>query len=169
MIRLPDVKSDPDRTWLFAVGQHWVRLRFDRSLGGPWPRQRDGGTMALARACCHDEATREITAEKRTESRFVIVDSFWYQLLDHDSDVSESVMEQRVKELLPHHAGLSDCRVLAETESMELGYLITRDDKLQRRLQAHTKVRIVRPTELWASLGIDCAPRTQWSRRRTIR
>jgi hypothetical protein len=32
--------------------------------------------MALARACCHDEATREITAEKRTESRFVIVDSF---------------------------------------------------------------------------------------------
>jgi hypothetical protein len=41
---------------------------------------------------------------------------------------------------------------------MELGYLITRDDKLQRRLQPHSKVRLVRPTELWASLGIDCAP-----------
>jgi hypothetical protein len=82
----------------------------------------------------------------------------WYQLLDHDSDVFESGIEQRVKELLPHHVGLSDCRVVAETEAMEIAYLMTRDDKLQRRLQAHTKVRIARPTELWASLGIDCAP-----------
>ncbi len=82
----------------------------------------------------------------------------WYQLLDHDSDVPESVIEQRVNELLPHHAGISDCRVVAETEAMEVGYLITRDDKLQRRLQAHTEVRMVRPTEMWASLGIDCAP-----------
>jgi hypothetical protein len=77
MIRLPDVKSDPDRTRLFTVGQHWVRLRLDRSLGGPSPRQRDGGTMALARACRHSEATREMSGEKKTESRFVIVDSFW--------------------------------------------------------------------------------------------
>jgi hypothetical protein len=29
--------------------------------------------------------------------------------------VPESVLERRVKELLPHHAGLSDCRVAAET------------------------------------------------------
>jgi hypothetical protein len=45
----------------------------------------------------------------------------WYQLLDHGSGVPASVIE-RVKELLPHHAGLSDCRVVAETEAMELGY-----------------------------------------------
>jgi hypothetical protein len=50
------------------------------------------------------------------------------QLLDHDSDVPESAIEQRVKELLPYHAGLSDCRVVAETEAMELEYLSTRDD-----------------------------------------
>jgi hypothetical protein len=63
----------------------------------------------------------------------------WYQLLDHDSGVPESVIEQRVKELLPHHAGISDCRVVAETEAMELGYLIMRDDKLQKRLQRSHK------------------------------
>src|SRR3989442_13687000 len=73
----------------------------------------------------------------------------WYQLLDHDSGVSETVIDRRVNELLRHHAGANDCRVVAETETMELGYLVTRDDKLNRRLQAHTRVRIVRPTELW--------------------
>ncbi|OFW36723.1 MAG: hypothetical protein A3F70_16620 [Acidobacteria bacterium RIFCSPLOWO2_12_FULL_67_14] len=82
----------------------------------------------------------------------------WYQLLDHDSDASESAIERRMNELLRHHAGVKDCRVVAETEGMELGYLITRDDRLQGRLQAHTTVQIVRPTELWKSLGIDCAP-----------
>jgi hypothetical protein len=79
-------------------------------------------------------------------------------LLDHDSGIAEAVIERRVKELLTHHAGANDCRVVAETETMELGYLVTRDDKLNRRLQAHTKVRIVRPTELWKSLDIHCAP-----------
>lgn len=82
----------------------------------------------------------------------------WYQLLDHDSGVAEAVIERRVKELLKHHTGANDCRVVAETETMELGHLVTRDDKLNRRLQAHTKVRIVRPTELWKSLDIHCAP-----------
>jgi hypothetical protein len=82
----------------------------------------------------------------------------WYQLLDHDSGVAETVIERRVNELLRHHAGANDCRVVAETETMELGYLVTRDDRLRRRLQAHTKVRIVRPTELWNSLDIHCAP-----------
>jgi hypothetical protein len=82
----------------------------------------------------------------------------WYQLLDHDSDVYESIIERRVNELLPRHSGVSDCRVLAETEAMALGYLITRDNNLRKHLQALTKVQIVLPTELWASLGINCAP-----------
>ena len=78
----------------------------------------------------------------------------WYQLLDHDSGVDEAIIERRVNELLSHHAGANDCRVVAETETMELGYLVTRDDRLHRRLQAHTKVRIVRPIDLWKSLDI---------------
>jgi len=82
----------------------------------------------------------------------------WYRLLDHDSDVAEAVIERRVNELLRHHTGANDCRVVAETETMKPGYLVTRDDRLNRRLQAHTKVRIVRPTELWNSLDIHCAP-----------
>jgi len=47
---------------------------------------------------------------------------------------------------------------MAETEIMQLGYLVTRDDRLNRRLQARTRVRIVRPTELWKSLDIHYAP-----------
>jgi hypothetical protein len=82
----------------------------------------------------------------------------WYQLLDHDSGVTDAIIERRVSELLQHHAGVSDCRVVAETETMELGYLVTRDDRLHRRLQGHTNVRIVRPTELWKSLDIHCVP-----------
>ncbi len=82
----------------------------------------------------------------------------WYQLLDHDSGVAEGVIERRVNELLQHHAAATDCRVVAETETMELGYLVTRDDRLYRRLQARTKVRIVRPSEFWESLDIHCAP-----------
>lgn len=82
----------------------------------------------------------------------------WYQLLDNDSHVSKSAIEKRVNELLQYHTGFNDCRVAAETEAMDLDYLITRDDKFRRQLQPHTKLRIVRPTELWDSLGIDCAP-----------
>jgi len=82
----------------------------------------------------------------------------WYQLLDHDSGVSEALIERRVNELLQHHVGANDCRVVAETETMELGYLVTCDDRLHRRLQAHAKVQIVRPGELWKSLDVHCAP-----------
>jgi hypothetical protein len=81
----------------------------------------------------------------------------WYQLLDHDSGVAEAIIQRRVNELLQHHTGANDCRVVAETETMQLGYLVTRDDRMHRRLQAHTQVRIVRPTELWKSLDIRCA------------
>lgn len=83
----------------------------------------------------------------------------WYQLLDHDSDAAEFAIERRVSELLQRHGGANDNRVVAETEAMELDYLITRDDRLKNRLQAFTKVRILRPTELWNALGIKCAPR----------
>ena len=83
----------------------------------------------------------------------------WYRLLDHDSGVAEGVIQRRVNQLLPHHnKSVNDCRVLAETEAMELRYLVTRDGKLYRHLQAHTKVKIVRPVELWNSLDIHCAP-----------
>jgi hypothetical protein len=82
----------------------------------------------------------------------------WYQLLDHDSGVSEAVIQQRVEQLLQHHNAVNDCRVVAETEAMELSYVVTRDDKLHRRLQTHTPVQIVRPSELWTSLDIRCAP-----------
>ncbi len=82
----------------------------------------------------------------------------WYQLLDHDSDAAESAIELRVNELLQHHGGVNDCRVVAETEAMKLDYLLTRDDRLKNRLQAFTKVQILRPAELWNSLDIKCAP-----------
>jgi hypothetical protein len=82
----------------------------------------------------------------------------WYQLLDHDSGVAEATIKRRTDELLGHHAGANDCRVVAETETMELDYLVTRDDRLHRHLQAHTRVQIVRPTQLWESLDIHCAP-----------
>src|SRR5260221_2720996 len=36
----------------------------------------------------------------------------WYQLLDHDSGVSETVIDRRVNELLRHHNGVNDCRLL---------------------------------------------------------
>ena len=82
----------------------------------------------------------------------------WYQLLDHDSGVSETVIDRRVNELLRHHNGVNDCRLLAEAETMEVACVLTRDDRLQRRLQAHAKIKILRPAELWNSLDIQCVP-----------
>jgi hypothetical protein len=44
------------------------------------------------------------------------------------------------------------------TSTMQLAFLVTCDDSLRRRLQSHTNVRIVRSTELWNSLNVNCAP-----------
>jgi len=84
----------------------------------------------------------------------------WYQLLDHDSGVDESVIAQGVNELLQHHKGFNNCRMLAEAEAMEVRCVLTRDDELQRRLQDHARIRILRPAELWESLNIRCAARS---------
>ena len=77
-----------------------------------------------------------------------------YHLQDQDLRVPDEVIEQRVAALLPHHGKLQDCHVLAETECARLDTLLTVDEDMRLRLQPHTSVDILRPSEFWKRLGV---------------
>jgi len=51
-------------------------------------------------------------------------------------NVDDAIIDRRVSDLLRHYSGANDCRVIAETEAMQLEYLVSRDDKLSPRSSA---------------------------------
>jgi hypothetical protein len=97
-----------------------------------------------------DEYQRIRSEEKRDVHRR------WtqYHLQDKDLNVPDHRIKQRVAELLPHHRKALDCRVLAETEFACLKTLLTVDQDLRARLQPHTSVSILLPSEFWKGLGV---------------
>jgi hypothetical protein len=80
-----------------------------------------------------------------------------------DDDQIEAI-EQRARELDPHHPGQTDdCRILAETENCGVPILVTFDTRFQKRLSAHTRISIQTPVECWDSLAIPRGTTSQWS------
>jgi hypothetical protein len=81
-----------------------------------------------------------------------------YHLQDQDLDVPDDVIERRVGNLLRHHHKVEDCRVLAETEFARLKTLLTVDETMRVRLQPHTTVEVLLPSEFWKRLAITANP-----------
>jgi hypothetical protein len=69
------------------------------------------------------------------------------------------IVDDRAMTLMKHHKKEDDCRVVAETECANLDVLLSCDQDLQSRLSEHTPIRIMRPTQFWASLGIGAGAR----------
>ena len=65
-----------------------------------------------------------------------------------------ALLDRRTAELQLHHQGENDCRVVAETEFSGVDTLLSCDKDLIARLRNHARVRILRPSEFWTSLGI---------------
>lgn len=76
-------------------------------------------------------------------------------LQDMEPDASEQELAARTLELLAHHRGERDCRILAEAEAMRCQTLLTCDDVLTSRLRLMTSVQLLRPSQLWESLGVQ--------------
>ena len=75
-------------------------------------------------------------------------------LQDMSPEVSEEELEARVSELGRHHPNRRDCRVIAEAEAMLLHVLLTCDRDLAAHLGPRSALTILRPSQLWDSLGI---------------
>lgn len=63
-------------------------------------------------------------------------------------------LAKRTSDLLNHHTGHNDCKIVAECELMEVQTLVTCDERLHARLAKQTNVRIRFPTEYWASMDV---------------
>ena len=118
---------------------------------------------------CRPFIVRTVTAEagriknvpKLKEHMAFIWGSFAECVPDDDQI---QLIEARARSLEPHHPGqMDDCRILAETESCDVPTLVTFDTQLQKRLAAHTKIRIQMPVECWQALAIPPGAPPQWS------
>ena len=81
-----------------------------------------------------------------------------YHLQNQDLTTPQHLLHARVDELLPFHKKRNDCMVVAETEFADLQTLLSVDADMRKRLQPHTSVRILRPSEFWNSLEITREP-----------
>jgi hypothetical protein len=64
-------------------------------------------------------------------------------------------IQKRAEALAEHHAGLNDCRIVAELEwDGGIPVLVTFDGDLQRDLRPHTQIRIETPEECWTHFSI---------------
>jgi hypothetical protein len=81
----------------------------------------------------------------------------WTKFLLQDMPLSASQehVDHRTRELLIHHQKENDCSIVAETEAAKLDILLSCDADLASHLNAHTLVRILRPTEYWPLLNIQ--------------
>jgi hypothetical protein len=103
-------------------------------------------------------------AEIRVHERREIHESFVLTLF-HDYPVRnpEAVSARALtfKTLHPKH---NDCRILAESEELELQVLLTYDDDFRRRLSSVSPmVRLFTPCAYWDSLGIPKGAHTKIS------
>jgi len=64
-------------------------------------------------------------------------------------------VDERTDNLLKHHDGIADCRILAETEHGGLDVLLTYDDKFIRKMRnVQTHIRLCSPSEYWRTLNV---------------
>jgi hypothetical protein len=82
----------------------------------------------------------------------------WILLHNAPIRVSAAAIDTRAAELLPFHAGISDCLIVAEAELADsanpLSVLVTFDDDLIDHLTGRTRLTLQYPSAFWQSLGI---------------
>ena len=61
---------------------------------------------------------------------------------------------RRAAELERYHSKPEDRTVLAEAEAIGFSALLSFDNKFIKRLQQHTRLRLITPKEFWDSLAI---------------
>ncbi len=117
------------RTYLYTDVLFWVGPEVEKE----YERIRDQNRHLL-----HFQTVAVLLAEGGVDSSFAI--------------------DARARELEAFHSGVSDCRVVAESEARGCAILLTCDDALATRLASRAKLQILRPTAFW--LQLDVSPGT---------
>ena len=86
----------------------------------------------------------------------------WYHFPEAQLGGEEQQIAARAQELLAHHPekDVDDCRIVGEAETAGVDVLATLDHKI-KRLQPHTRVRLLTPTGTLECLGIGSGAHPQ--------
>ena len=145
-----------------------MRFRADRrhTLAGPTPAGDVGRGWPVSKRSCRPSIWLYAYSRSQkcgTRQHSVFIDTNFGELfLDEDQQVS---IERRALELQPYHPerDLDDCRIVAEVEADgDVPVLVTNDGDL-RALAPHTRIRLERPSECWASFAIPRGTPPVWT------
>jgi hypothetical protein len=97
----------------------------------------------------------------RAAEHLSFIDGNFAEIVPYDWDLDR--IQQRALELQPDHVqrDIDDCRIVAEVEYWDIPVLVTNDRGLQS-LSSHTRVRLEKPSEYWASLAIPRGTPPEW-------
>ncbi|MCR4336220.1 MAG: hypothetical protein NUV91_00215 [Candidatus Omnitrophica bacterium] len=56
-------------------------------------------------------------------------------------------IDKRSKEFFQYHPKENDCRILAEAEMLGIKIFLTFDDDFQKRLESHTRIKLLKPSQ----------------------
>ncbi len=76
--------------------------------------------------------------------------------------LDQALVSRRTADLSAHHAGLNDCRLVAEAEAAGVNIIATNDPSLRTNLQSHTSIALMEPTECWTTLAIPKDSNPPW-------
>lgn len=85
-----------------------------------------------------------------------------YQLEDVEPTVAAFLVDARATDLNNYHDDLDDCHIVAEAEAAGAEILVTSDGDLIANLSPHSRITILRASELLASLAIAQGTTPTW-------
>lgn len=117
--------------------------------------------LALVRIMFYDEWGLYVTPTVVTECgrirdnvRAEIHSSWLSTLIAETQPINPTAISARTTMLQQWHSDPDDCRIVAECEDASIRVTLTYDDDFISRLSARTVVKLQRPSEYWAVLGI---------------
>jgi predicted nucleic acid-binding protein len=81
--------------------------------------------------------------------------------------VSDEVVCTRVSALQAHHPRYPDCRIVAEAELAGLETLVTNDKDLIHNLSGQSRIRLMKPSDYFETLGIAAGSDPVWEPERS--
>jgi predicted nucleic acid-binding protein len=118
--------------------------------------------IALVRLYLYTPGTLWVTPTVRTEfsrirdpARRGIHENWTSVLFGVRPLSSPDAVERRAAELVKHHGDADDRRILAEAEDVGFATLLTFDNDFVKHLSSRTRLNLIRPAQLWATLAIS--------------
>ena len=158
-VRLPGCISTMSRTLLVAFDSNVLTAFLNANSTAVPSVGDDLGAFRLfiyaPRLTILPTVTEEADRIPKDDKRQEHLKWIWYHFIEAQLRGETKRVANRTQELLAHHPekDADDCRIVAEAEAAGVDVIATIDKKI-KRLQSHTRVRLLTPTATLEHLGI---------------